>query len=104
MGLFSSLFKRSTTKPNLAELISEGAVILDVRSKGEFQQGHIKGAVNIPLDQLEKQLGKLKRDKQYITCCASGMRSASAKSLLRKKGFDHVENGGSWLSLKKYFR
>ncbi|MGB2457945.1 MAG: rhodanese-like domain-containing protein, partial [Flavobacteriales bacterium] len=55
----------------------EGALILDVRSPAEFENNHIKGAVNIPLNTLSKKLNKLKKDKVIITCCASGIRSAS---------------------------
>lgn len=85
---------------NYKELLDNGAVIVDVRSKGEYQGGHIKGSLNIPLDNLQNHLTKLKKDKPIITCCASGMRSASAKSVLRSHGFTEVYNGGGWMSLK----
>jgi rhodanese-related sulfurtransferase len=55
--------------------------------------------VNIPLDSLKNNLSKLKKDKPVITCCASGMRSASAKGLLKANGFVDVYNGGAWVSL-----
>jgi phage shock protein E len=100
MGILSSLFKRNSNEPTLSDLILQGAVILDVRTKGEYQQGHIKGSVNIPLDQLPNQLNKLKTDKPVVTCCASGMRSAAAKNLLRSKGFV-VANGGGWAGLNQ---
>ena len=84
-----------------AQLVKEGAIIVDVRSKGEFAGGHIKGSVNIPLDQLSRSLGLLKdRSKPIITCCASGMRSASAKSILKASGYTAVYNGGGWSSLQ----
>ncbi len=86
---------------NYSELVKEGALILDVRSKGEFAGGHIKGAVNIPVDVLRNNLSKLKEKKQpIITCCASGMRSASAKSILQSNGYTQVYNGGGWSSLQ----
>jgi rhodanese-related sulfurtransferase len=90
-------------KVNIGELISNGALIIDVRSKGEYAEGHVKGSVNVPLDQLSGYLKKIK-DKNHtvITCCASGMRSASAKSFLKGQGYVNVHNGGSWLSLKKH--
>lgn len=100
MGLLSSLFGKKN-KPDIAELLHEGAIILDVRTPSEFQSGHIKGAINIPLDQLSSKLSKLKKDTAIITCCASGMRSGAAKSLLAGKGFNAV-NGGSWMSLRKF--
>lgn len=85
-------------KADFKELVKKGAIIIDVRSKGEFQGGHIKGAINIPLDRIQSEASKLKRDKAIITCCASGMRSSSAKSILQSKGFE-VYNGGGWSSL-----
>lgn len=89
-------------KTDYAELIKQGAVIVDVRSKGEYASGHIKGSVNIPLNTLESGLSKLKKDKPVITCCASGMRSASAKSILKAKGFTDVHNAGSWYNLQEF--
>ena len=79
------------------QLVKEGAIILDVRTSGEFSSGHIKGSINIPVNELLKNFAKLKaKNKPIITCCASGMRSASAKSILQTNGFPNVYNGGSW--------
>ncbi len=84
---------------DMAQLVQNGAIIIDVRSKAEFQSGHIKGAINMPLQTLSQNLSKIKKDKPIITCCASGMRSASAKGILKSNGFDEVYNGGGWMSL-----
>lgn len=81
-------------------LMQNGAQVIDVRSKEEFQSGHIKGSVNIPLQSLQNNFSKIKKDKPVITCCASGMRSASAKSLLKSNGYNEVHNGGGWMSLQ----
>ncbi|WP_312207645.1 rhodanese-like domain-containing protein [Epilithonimonas hominis] len=87
-------------KTDYAELVKKGALILDVRSKSEYDGGHIKDSINIPVDQLQKNLSKLKdKDKTIITCCASGMRSASAKSILQNNGYKNVHSGGGWASL-----
>ncbi|HTL80407.1 MAG TPA: rhodanese-like domain-containing protein [Bacteroidia bacterium] len=92
-------------KVNYAELVKQGAIILDVRSKGEFASGHIKGSINIPVNALGENLGKLKdKNKPIITCCASGMRSASAKSILKSSGYTQVHNGGGWMSLQNKIR
>ena len=89
-------------KIDYIQLINDGAVILDVRTKGEFQSGHIKGAINIPVDQLRNNLNKLKdKNKPIITCCASGIRSASAKNILKSNGYSEVYNGGGWFSLQR---
>lgn len=88
-------------KVDYADLVKKGAIILDVRSKGEFNGGHIKGAINIPVDSLGSNLGKLKdKKKPIITCCASGMRSASARGILKSNGYEEVHNGGGWMSLQ----
>ncbi len=84
---------------NYAQLVKEGAQIIDVRTSGEFASGHIKGSVNIPLQSLSTNLQKIKKDKPVITCCASGMRSASARGILKSNGYQHVYNGGGWTSL-----
>lgn len=91
-------------KVDYKALVQNGAAIIDVRSKGEYQGGHIKGSVNIPLDVLSSNLNKIKKDKPVITCCASGMRSASAKAMLKSRGFAEVYNGGGWMSLQNKLR
>ncbi len=90
-------------KVNLKELIAQGAIVIDFRSKGEYSGGHVKGSLNIPLDQLGNNLQKLKNKEQtIITCCASGMRSASAKRILKSHGYNNVHNGGSWYKVQQY--
>jgi len=85
-----------------ANLIKDGAVILDVRTKAEFSGGHIKGSINISVDQLKSNLHRFPdKQKPIITCCASGMRSGSAKSILQSSGYTHVYNGGSWIGLQR---
>lgn len=83
----------------LGEWISRGAVIIDVRTPGEYKGGHVAKSVNIPLDQVKGQLKKIKAyNKPIITCCASGNRSGQAASLLRSEGIE-VINGGPWQSV-----
>lgn len=86
--------------PDYKQMLQEGGVIVDVRTKAEFAGGHIKGSKNIPLSNLNNSPGIPKdKNKPIITCCASGMRSASAKSLLKSRGYTNVYNGGSWTGL-----
>ncbi len=88
-------------KTDYSEFINKGAIILDVRSKGEFAGGHFKNSINIPVHQLSNNLSKLKnKDKCIICCCASGMRSGTAKQILKSQGYTAVFNGGSWNSLQ----
>ena len=95
----------SGVKVNYAELVQNGAMILDVRSKNEFSDGHIKGSINIPVEQLGNSLNKLKdKTRHIITCCASGSRSSYAKKILLSNGYINVYNGGGWQSLNHKIR
>ena len=96
MGFLDKLFG---PKIDFKALLAEGAVIIDVRSPGEFKSGHIPGSINIPLQDIQRASSKLSKDKPIITCCASGIRSASAKSMLKASGFKEVHNGGGYISL-----
>ena len=88
-------------KTDYVQLVKKGAIIVDVRSKGEYAGGHIRGSINISLDQIGNNLPLLKKkNKVIITCCASGIRSASAKSILKSNGFTEVYNGGAWSNLQ----
>ena len=97
MSLLKRLF--GGTSVDFAELVKRGAVIIDVRTPAEYKGGHINGSVNIPLQSLQANLGKIPKNKTIITCCASGMRSGSAKSILKSAGYD-VHNGGGWTTLR----
>jgi phage shock protein E len=81
---------------DLNEKMAEGAIIIDVRSPAEFGSGHVKGSKNIPLGKINSKINTIKKwNKPVITCCASGMRSGSAASILKSNGVD-AYNGGSW--------
>lgn len=99
MGLLSFLGKKDSGS-NLGELIAKGAVIVDVRTPGEFNTGHVVGSQNIPLDSVGSYLDDLKKlNAPVIVCCASGMRSGVAVAQLKSVGIEAV-NGGSWYSVK----
>lgn len=100
MELLKSLFGLGP-KTNYAELLKNGAIIVDVRTKGEYAGGHIKGSVNIPVDSIGNNTSRFTdKNKPIITCCASGMRSGVAKNILKSKGYTQVYNGGSWIGLQ----
>lgn len=75
-------------------LVAEGATLLDVRTAQEFAAGHLDGAVNIPVDQVEARLPEIPRDRPVVVYCRSGARSRNAASVLRRSGYD-VEDLGS---------
>jgi phage shock protein E len=87
-------------KVDIREVLDRGAIVIDVRRAGEFQQGHPDGAINIPLDQIERQVDKIKAyEKPILTCCVSGMRSGSAASILKSNGIE-AYNGGAWQNVQ----
>ena len=99
MGLldFLGLGNKSET---IQEFLEKGAIIIDVRSPGEFSGGHIKGSKNIPLNEINAKINEIKKlNKPVIACCASGMRSSQATSILKQNGIDAI-NGGGWQSLQ----
>ena len=85
----------------VSELLSEGAAIIDVRSPVEFAQGHADGSLNLPLSTLADAPLSLDPGRAIIVCCASGTRSAMAKSVLVRRGFRNVVNGGSWVNVAR---
>jgi rhodanese-related sulfurtransferase len=86
---------------NYKELLQKGAQVIDVRTPAEYASGHIRGSINIPLNDLQSKAKKIKSNTPLITCCASGMRSAAAKGVLKQMGHADVYNGGSWTSLNR---
>ena len=77
------------------------AIIIDVRTPGEYRDGHIPGVVNIPLDELEKRIGEIPKDKKVVLICRTGSRSAQGTRLLRSKGFNNVYNSTGGMSTWK---
>jgi len=99
MGLLSFLGSRNESE-ELKDLLERGAIILDVRTPGEFNTGHVVGSKNIPLDAIAASINDLKAlNVPIIACCASGNRSAYAANQLKSVGIEAV-NGGSWYGVK----
>lgn len=102
LSLFKKKYQETTATTLANEWPQKGAVLLDVRTKNEFAQGHVKGAKNLDvMDRgFEAKLQQLDPDLIYYVICRSGGRSASASRTLAAKGFQHVINvrGGimSW--------
>lgn len=94
-------YRIATLDKGLSTLVAKGAIILDVRTVSEFERGHIKGAVNIPLSQLHKGPIPIDTTATIITCCSHGLRSVKAVSVLQKRGYQKVYNGGAWSDLEE---
>ena len=84
------------------ELLEGGGMLIDVRTPSEYRSSRFERALNLPLDTLPEALNRLDvpRGTPLLLCCASGMRSAQAKRLLRKAGYHRVYNAGSISRLK----
>ncbi|GGG56486.1 rhodanese-like domain-containing protein [Bizionia arctica] len=99
MGFLDFIF--GAKKRQVQEYLDRGAVILDVRSQREWDNGHIENAKHIPLDDLQNHVSELKQmNKSFIVCCESGVRSSEAAEYLSLHNID-ATNGGGWINLKK---
>lgn len=80
--------------------LDKGAVVIDVRTPGEYKRGHVDGSLNVSLDKIPHSIAKLKKlNKPIIFCCASGNRSGQATGIAKDNGID-CYNGGSWTSVR----
>jgi len=85
------------------ELVENKSYILDVRERGEYNRGHIKEAINIPLSELRGRINEIPRDKPVYVHCRTGQRSYNAVLALQNLGFDNVYNiTGSFLGISFY--
>lgn len=100
MGIFDFLFKKRNKK--IIRYLSNGAIILDVRTQREYNSGSITGSRHIPLQDLRNHVKTLKAlNKPFVVCCASGVRSAKAVKFLNLNNIDAL-NGGGWESVKRH--
>lgn len=76
------------------EQVEQGALLIDVRTVGEFNQGHLDGATNTPLNSVTTAFSTIEKDTPIVVYCRSGARSGKAMSDLKAMGFTHVYNGG----------
>jgi rhodanese-related sulfurtransferase len=96
MGIFNFFGLGNNDSEKVAEYIQNGALIIDVRTPAEFNDGHADGSVNIPLSEVASQIKKIKKyNKPIITCCRSGARSGTAANILNNNDIDSI-NGGPW--------
>ncbi len=76
----------------IGELVEDGELqLVDVRTPGEYQQNGVSGAVNIPLQELDRRYGELgDREETLLLYCRSGNRSGQARRLLERQGFENI--------------
>ncbi len=102
----SNLLSRSFKQINVdkvRDLVENGAYIIDVRERIEFEKGHIKGAINIPLSQLRERINEIPKYETVYLHCRTGQRSYNAVLALQNLGYNNVINiTGSFLDLSFY--
>ena len=104
---FLLLKRLSLVSPATArEWLSKGALVIDVRSEGEFQERHLPGAINIPLGRLGDEIARRAPSKEQaiLLHCLSGTRSGMARTQLKKMGYCNVFNLGSYGRAEKILR
>jgi phage shock protein E len=92
-----SLLVGCVSKETIRAKLSDGALVVDVRTPAEFSRGHYEGALNIPLNELADRIDRFGTDKNrpIVLYCRSGSRAAAARRTLEKAGFTNVINAGS---------
>jgi phage shock protein E len=98
MGILSILGINNKVK----DALRKGAVIIDVRTAHEFDAGKVKGSINIPVDRIAANIERIRSFKKpLVLCCASGVRSEKAVTILKANGIKDVYNGGNWTRVLK---
>lgn len=99
INFFKRVWNRSANNnisyDDLKELMRNKAIyLIDVRSGQEYEEGHLDGAINIPVYNIENEIQKKVKDKNetIILYCSSGSRSKKAKNILEKLGYTEVYN------------
>ena len=99
------IFKQvNAVKPETArEWLKRGATVIDVRSEAEFQERHLPGTTNVPLNRLGDEIARVapKKEQPLLLHCLSGSRSAAGEALLKKMGYQNVFNLGSYGQAEK---
>lgn len=96
------MFSKKDSTEKIQEYLNNGAIILDVRTHAEWNDGHIDGAKHIVLNTIPDHLDEIKGlNKPIIAVCKSGGRSQSATDFLKQNGVD-VINGGPWQNVDQF--
>lgn len=104
--IFLSFFGCSSNKTysvDLSSINKSDAVLIDVRTAKEFDSGHLDGAMNVALDEIQNNPDDFPvgPEKEIILYCGSGRRAGIAMEVLKSRGFKHVINAGGYEELKK---
>jgi len=101
--LWQHFFGKANGGSDLSQLVKQGALVVDVRSTGEYATGHIAGAINIPHSMVAREIGHhaSARGNPIILYCLSGGRSAAAKKSLHQAGYTNVVNAGGLQEIRQ---
>jgi len=103
MGLFD-MFKRKDMSLEIKDYLENDAIILDVRTLDEWNEGHIENSKHIVLNLIPLEIEQIKAwQKPVIAVCRSGGRSGQATQFLKQNGVD-VINGGPWQNVDQYIK
>lgn len=96
VGYFLFMRGGDVTGSEARRLVEGGARLIDVRTRDEFAAGHIAGAVNIPVQELDRRMGELEpKDVPVVVYCRSGNRSGRATRVLKSAGYARVHDLGA---------
>jgi phage shock protein E len=103
-GMFITTVLKKRKIGTMLNNTSEKPLIIDVRTKQEYNSGHYEGARNIPHNEIEVQIKKLEawKNSPIIVYCHAGSRAGIAESILKSHGFSNVVNAGGYASMKQY--
>jgi len=104
MGILDLFKRKNSMNDTIQEYLKNGAVVIDVRTVGEFSMGNVDGSLNIVLDTIPTRVEELKKlGNQLIAVCRSGARSGTAADFLTDQGLD-VINGGPWQNVAQFVK
>lgn len=99
MSFFSRLFGSGD---EVKQALRDGAVIIDVRTVREYDEGRVRPSIHIPFDRLPSSIERIRAMNKPVICCAGGdSRSSAAVNMLKRAGLKKVYNGGNWEKLLK---
>ena len=99
---FFGLFGNDKGSEAIQQYLKDGAVVIDVRSADEYEDGHVNGSKNIALNVIPGKVKEIKAmNKKVIAVCRSGARSGQATDFLKQQGIDII-NGGPWQNVGKF--
>jgi len=81
---------------SLRNIIHEGSLMVDVRTVSEYNSGHVKGSINVPLSIVSGKIEQFRVERRIVVFCQSGSRSSKAKNILENYSIKNVINGGGW--------